>query len=151
MGVLQSSDARNAGTELGFRSAAHEVTQGVAGDQITFEPDVENVRRARRVIHDAVAAAGGDADAAELLTAELATNAVLHAETRFTLRWERQASSIRIEVVNDAPEMIVKLVAASDEHGRGLSIVDQLACAWGVETLPDSKIVWFELPIAAAS
>jgi anti-sigma regulatory factor (Ser/Thr protein kinase) len=103
------------------------------------------------VIHDAVAAAGGDADAAELLTAELATNAVLHAETRFTLRWERQASSIRIEVVNDAPEMIVKLVAASDEHGRGLSIVDQLACAWGVETLPDSKIVWFELPIAAAS
>jgi anti-sigma regulatory factor (Ser/Thr protein kinase) len=123
----------------------------VAGDQITFEADVENVRRARRLIHDVVSSAGGDADAAELLTAELATNAVIHAETRFTIRWEQQTSSIRIEVVNDSPEMIVKLVAASDEHGRGLSIVDQLACAWGVEMLPESKIVWFELPIAAAS
>jgi hypothetical protein len=47
--------------------------------------------------------------------------------------------------------MIAKLVAASDEHGRGLSIVDRLACAWGVETSPDSKIVWFELPTVAAS
>jgi anti-sigma regulatory factor (Ser/Thr protein kinase) len=123
----------------------------VAGDEITFEPDVDNVRRARRLIHDVVSAAGGDADAAELLTAELATNAVIHAQTRFTLRWEQQTSSIRIEVVNDSPEMIIKLVAASDEHGRGLSIVDQLACAWGVEMLPASKVVWFELPIAAAS
>jgi len=120
-------------------------------DQMTFEPDVGNVRRARRVIHDVVSAAGGDADAAELLTAELATNAVIHAESSFTLRWQRQPSSIRIEVVNDAPEMIAKLVAASGEHGRGLSIVDQLSCAWGVETSPESKVVWFELPIAAAS
>jgi anti-sigma regulatory factor (Ser/Thr protein kinase) len=123
----------------------------MVGDEITFEPDVENVRRARRVIHDVVSAAGGDANAAELLTAELVTNAVIHAESKFTLRWTRHASSIRIEVVNDAPEMIAKLVAASDEHGRGLSIVDQLSCAWGVETFPETKIVWFELPIAVAS
>jgi hypothetical protein len=123
----------------------------MAGDQLTFEPDIENVRRARRVIHDVVDDAGGDGDAAELLTAELATNAVIHADTRFTLRWEQRTASIRIEVVNDAPEMIAQLVAASDEHGRGLAIVDQLSCAWGVETLPDSKIVWFELPTAAAS
>jgi anti-sigma regulatory factor (Ser/Thr protein kinase) len=56
---------------------------------MTFKPDIENVRRARRVIHDVVDDAGGDADAAELLTAELATNAVIHAETQFTLRWKR--------------------------------------------------------------
>jgi two-component sensor histidine kinase len=86
-----------------------------------------------------------------LLTAELVTNAVIHAESRFTIRWAQHAASIRIEVVNDSPEMIAELVAASGEHGRGLSIVDQLACAWGVETLPESKIVWFELPTAAAN
>ena len=134
-----------------MRSPAVEVPQDVPGDQITFEPDVENVRRARRVIHDVVSAAGGDADAAELLTAELAANAVLHAETPFTIRWAQRKSSIRIEVVNDAPEMIAKLVAASNDHGRGLSIVDELSDAWGVEMRPESKIVWFELPIAAAS
>src|SRR6476659_3119783 len=121
----------------------------MTGDQITFEPNVDNVRRARRLIRDVVSAAGGDGDTAEVVTAELVTNAVVHAETRFTVRWAHRPRSIRIEVVNDAPEMVVKLVAASDEHGRGLSIVDQLSSAWGVEALPESKTVWFELPIAA--
>ena len=50
-----------------------------SADSATFEPNVDSVRRARRLIRDVVFDAGGDADAAELLTAELATNAVMHA------------------------------------------------------------------------
>src|SRR5947209_9909849 len=93
---------------------------------MTFEPDIDSVRQARHLIRDVVSGLGGDAAAAELLTAELATNAVIHAETTFTVQWARGPQSIRIGIVNDAPEMIAELVAASGEHGRGLAIVDRL-------------------------
>lgn len=112
---------------------------------VSFTPEVESVRRARRLVREVVSEAGGDGDTAEVLTAELATNAVVHARTAFLVRWERLDSSIRVEIVNDEPEMIVRLVEASDEGGRGLMIVDELARAWGVETSPESKVVWFEL------
>ncbi len=121
-----------------------------SADSATFEPNVDSVRRARRLIRDVVSDAGGDADAAELLTAELATNAVMHASTTFTIRWERHSSDIRVEVMNHAPEMIVALMVATDDQGRGLAIVDQLSQAWGVETKPDSKSVWFELATPVA-
>lgn len=112
----------------------------------TFEPDADNVRRARQIIRDAVAETGGNPDTAELLTAELAANAVVHVHSSFELRWRPVPGGIRVEVVNDEPEMIVHLVEATDSHGRGLAIVDRLARAWGVETHPDCKVVWFELP-----
>jgi hypothetical protein len=123
----------------------------MAAHVTTFEPDADNVRRARQIIRDAVAEAGGDADTAELLTAELAANAVIHARSAFELRWRPVPGGIRVEIVNDQPEMIVQLVEATDSHGRGLAIVDRLARAWGVETGPDSKVVWFELPTTAGS
>src|SRR5947209_1986665 len=91
-----------------------------------FEPRVDSVREARRFIRDGVQDAGGDADAAELLTAELAANAVMHAATPYEVRLHRGESSVRVEVVNDRPEMIARLVNASTEGGRGLAIVDRV-------------------------
>ena len=52
--------------------------------------------------------------------------------------------------MNHAPETIVALMVATDDQGRGLAIVDQLSQAWGVETKPDSKSVWFELATPVA-
>ena len=100
-------------------------------------------------MREIVSEAGGDGDAAEVLTAELATNAVVHAHSPFEVRWRRMPSAIRVEIANDEPEMIARLVVATDEGGRGLMLVDELARAWGVETLPDSKVVWFELTTPA--
>jgi two-component sensor histidine kinase len=123
----------------------------VAANRVSFEPGVESVHEARRLVRDVVSEAGGDPDTAEMLTAELATNAVVHAQSPFEVRWERAPGSIRVEIVNDEPEMIPRLVEASDTSGRGLLIVDRLARAWGVEALPESKIVWFELPTTDAA
>jgi len=69
----------------------------------------------------------------------------MHANSPFRLKWQRLPSAIRVEIENDEPEMIARLVEATDSGGRGLRIVDQLADAWGVETRPESKTVWFEL------
>jgi hypothetical protein len=33
---------------------------------------------------------------------------------------------------------------------RGLALVDGLSSAWGWEPIPTGKLVWFELPAAAA-
>jgi anti-sigma regulatory factor (Ser/Thr protein kinase) len=121
----------------------------MADEHRAFEPRTDSVREARRFIRESVGKAGGDADAAELLTAELAANAVLHAQSRYEVRLCRRDGAIRVEVVNDKPEMIAHLVQASGEGGRGLAIVNELASAWGVETAEDQKIIWFELPLAS--
>jgi hypothetical protein len=52
----------------------------------------------------------------------------------------------RVEVVNDAPEMLAALREPSAGSGRGLHIVDALASRWGTEALDREKVVWFELP-----
>jgi two-component sensor histidine kinase len=123
----------------------------MAGQSRTFEPQADSVREARLFITEGVKEAGGDADTAALLVSELAANAVLHARTRYEVRLSRTGRSVRVEVVNDQPEMIARLVAASNEHGRGLGIVNDLATAWGVESGGGHKIIWFELPLGQLS
>jgi hypothetical protein len=54
--------------------------------------------------------------------------------------------AFRVEIVNDAPEMVVALQEPSDGSGRGLHIVDALASRWGAEVTDREKVVWFELP-----
>ena len=123
----------------------------MADEHRAFEPRTDSVREARLFIREGVRVAGGDADAAELMTSELAANAVLHAQTRYEVRLRHTSTAIRVEVVNDRPEMIAKLVSASGESGRGLGIVNEMASAWGVESGETQKIIWFELPRHGAS
>jgi hypothetical protein len=52
---------------------------------------------------------------------------------------------VRIEVINDAPELLLIKKDPSENGGRGLDILDGFAQDWGVETRSDQKIVWFEL------
>jgi anti-sigma regulatory factor (Ser/Thr protein kinase) len=90
--------------------------------------------------------AGADGEAAALLASELAANAVLHASSDFEVRVADDGEAFRVEVVNDAPEMIVSLKDPSEESGRGLHIVNALALRWGTDVMEHEKVVWFELP-----
>ncbi len=92
--------------------------------------------------------AGADAEAAALLASELAANVVLHANSGFEVRVVDGGDAFRVEVVNDAPDMIVSLKEPSEEGGRGLHIVSALALRWGTEVMEREKVVWFELPTA---
>jgi anti-sigma regulatory factor (Ser/Thr protein kinase) len=84
---------------------------------------------------------------AAIVTTELASNAVLHARSGFTLTIFRSASAVRIAVRDKRP-----LVPGSNglpfdiRTGHGLSVVSQIAHAWSVERLPDGKVIWAELP-----
>jgi hypothetical protein len=40
---------------------------------------------------------------------------------------------------------VLKALDPDGESGRGLLIVDSLASAWGVDTVPGGKRVWFRI------
>jgi anti-sigma regulatory factor (Ser/Thr protein kinase) len=91
---------------------------------------------------------GTDPDAAALLASELAANAITHANSAFEVRVPEDGEAFRVEIVNDAPEMIVALKEPSEESGRGLHIVEALSQRWGTQAYDREKVVWFELPVA---
>jgi PAS domain S-box-containing protein len=68
--------------------------------------------------------------------------------SEFTLRLRRGYESVWVEVF-DADLRLPRIRSAgeSDEGGRGLYLVDQLATRWGSRPTKDGKAVWFELPI----
>ena len=85
-----------------------------------------------------------------LLASELVTNALLYAEGRIRVGIAADDATVRITVHDrsTAPAR-PKQVGIEATSGRGLSLVERLAVAWGVEQVPeDGKEVWFELPRA---
>ena len=90
-------------------------------------------------------------DTAALVVSELATNAVLHARSPFVVRLRLDAGGgFSLEVIDGSARRPARRAAAdSATTGRGLSIVAQLASAWGVEQREEGKAVWARL--AAAS
>ncbi|HEX3490642.1 MAG TPA: ATP-binding protein [Streptosporangiaceae bacterium] len=83
-------------------------------------------------------------DAAMVVT-ELATNAVVHACTGFTVSVAQAADAIRISVRDGRPAGpdIGALLAPTAGHGLGL--VAAVARNWAAEALPDGKRVWAEI------
>ena len=79
-----------------------------------------------------------------LVVSELATNAVLHAKTPFTVTVARRGDWLVVEV-RDYVACRVAVPDASDEMeltGRGPEIVRAVSEAWGVWQRRDGKPVW---------
>jgi anti-sigma regulatory factor (Ser/Thr protein kinase) len=116
-----------------------------SGSAKSFPPLPRSVLGARRFVCSVVADRKVDQDDIALLTSEIATNAVRHAKSQFLVRVHHRAGIIRVEVVNDAPDLLLIKKHPSQEGGSGLHILDQLASDWGVESDADHKTVWFEI------
>jgi anti-sigma regulatory factor (Ser/Thr protein kinase) len=115
---------------------------------LSLPPSPGSIRAARQHVERAVQAALPDAVAedAVLLVSELATNAVLHARTSFTVVVDIEPSCVRVEVHDESP---VQPVPRNPEplapNGRGLQIVRTTADRWGTNRMGWGKTVWFEL------
>lgn len=89
---------------------------------------------------------------AALVLSELASNAVIHAGSPFTISVQAQDSLLRIAVRDQCPA----LATANGDGGllvrapHGLAVIQALSAQWGVENTPDGagKVVWAELRIA---
>lgn len=115
---------------------------------LTFQPAPTTAREARRAVRKALAESGGSdmADAAELVTSELVTNAVVHAGTQVSLRITTEASAVRVEIGDSSPHLPVpRSWGRTAGTGRGLLLVDDQADRWGAVRTGTGKVVWFEI------
>jgi anti-sigma regulatory factor (Ser/Thr protein kinase) len=115
-----------------------------ASNEFPNEPD--SVRAAREFVGDMLEPLGIESTVARIVTSELATNAVRHADTPFRVAVVVQPGTIRIEVEDGAGAQKIATEMASDRTGRGLLIVETAATSWGVEHRGEKKAVWVELP-----
>jgi anti-sigma regulatory factor (Ser/Thr protein kinase) len=118
--------------------------------QATFLCNGRGPAQARHFVADTLAAWGRAdlIDDAALITTELATNAVLHARSAFTVvLFHRPDGQIRVAIY-DASSVAPRprWAAPLDSSGRGLRLVEALTADWGAEALPGGKVVWAELP-----
>ena len=91
---------------------------------------------------------------ASLVTTELVTNAVLHAERDVVLALRPIGNGVRIEVTDECPSILPHVAPPSTGDlfaltlglsGRGLRVVSELAARWGVDSTQKTKTVWAEL------
>ncbi|MFB6830709.1 SpoIIE family protein phosphatase [Streptomyces hydrogenans] len=133
---------------------------GIAPGSIAYwflEPEDAAPGRARRLARRALARWNLEelTDSAALLISEVVTNAVRYAERPVTLRlWlrplpdHRRRVVLRCEVGDDSPQLPRQRRAReTDEAGRGLFVVRQLASRWGATRLSGGKVVWFEMAL----
>jgi anti-sigma regulatory factor (Ser/Thr protein kinase) len=86
---------------------------------------------------------------AELLTSELVSNAVRHADLdpsqEIVVRIVADGN-VRVEVADPGPPFDADLREPStDSSGWGLLLLDEIATSWGVELEGSGKRVWFEV------
>ncbi|MDH6124730.1 serine/threonine-protein phosphatase [Kitasatospora sp. GP82] len=113
----------------------------------TFPAQAAQVRSARALVRETLVAWGLHelSDVTQLLVSELITNAVRHSSGPVGLRLVR-TDVLLCEVTDDhpAPPALAR-PSDTDEHGRGIRLVNQLSSQWGCIRRAARKTVWFEL------
>jgi hypothetical protein len=112
----------------------------------TFVREGRGPADARRFVVETLSAWGYTdlVDDAAVLITELATNAVIHARTDFTVTVSRlPGGAIRV-AVRDASRMPPRPrhPRPLENSGRGLGLVEAIAAGWGADLLADGKVVW---------
>jgi anti-sigma regulatory factor (Ser/Thr protein kinase) len=113
----------------------------------TFPPKASTVRSARDFVLGVLNAWHLEGDDAQLLVSELATNAVVHGRTDYTVRVQLIQDVVRVEVADDNPRQpTVASVSPGSNSGLGLWVVSKLAKRWGSRPDGEGKAVFFDLP-----
>ncbi|MER7487523.1 SpoIIE family protein phosphatase [Streptomyces sp. NPDC126497] len=85
----------------------------------------------------------------ELVVSELVTNAIRHAGGPVRLRLIRERALVCEVFDGGSTAPHLRHPRATDEGGRGLLLVSQLAQRWGTRFVPDGKIIWAEQSLTA--
>jgi anti-sigma regulatory factor (Ser/Thr protein kinase) len=109
----------------------------------------EAPRAARRFVTDALRRHGAARALlfdAHVIVTELASNAVSHARSRFSVAVCTSGPVVRIAVRDASPAAPVRQKAEPAEgSGRGVALIETIASDWGIERAGRGKTVWAEL------
>jgi anti-sigma regulatory factor (Ser/Thr protein kinase) len=121
----------------------------------SFEPEPASVGAARRYALGLLQAPTVRhlQDDVRTVVSELATNAVLHARTPFTVAVHVDVAGVRVAVTDASPTRprLPRRGDLTGTTGRGLRIVALLSADWGVEVHDDGKTTWCLLPATTPS
>jgi anti-sigma regulatory factor (Ser/Thr protein kinase) len=110
-----------------------------------FPPQATSAAEARSYVHSLLSDCDKEVtDAVVLLTSELVSNAIVHGDTAVTVDVVRAEGNFLVSVSDEShepPEL--RFPDHLDPNGRGLSIVNEVSDAWGVERGAHGKTVWF--------
>ncbi|MFE7794536.1 ATP-binding protein [Streptomyces sp. NPDC057460] len=118
--------------------------------------DLRGVAKAQDFVQSRMAAWGHEAVADDLIliVSELATNALIHADSDVEVRLREYGDRIRMEVRDSdpAPPVPSFLVTSGGEnqiaeHGRGIIIVEALASVFGSSPNGRGKTIWLEIAL----
>ena len=118
--------------------------------EVTLTPSTSSVGAGRGFLSRTLAEWGLDEiewQATQVLS-ELATNAVLHAGTDFTVSVDLLDDALRLQVRDGSRRTPrARRYGLSATTGRGLGLVGSLSRDWGVEPDGAGKTVWCLLPL----
>jgi anti-sigma regulatory factor (Ser/Thr protein kinase) len=83
---------------------------------------------------------------AALIVTELATNAVIHAQSNFSVAVTSPSGGVRV-AVGDASRVapiLGDMASTTATSGRGVALMAALAHQWGTDLTSDGKVVWAE-------
>ena len=140
-GVFRAHSAVVGGCPVWLVPAGFEATK-------LFESELAAPREARRFVVGTLRCWGRPelADSAALVVSELATNAVLHAGSRFAVTVAAVPPAVRISVRDESPKPPQpRQPMGTDRSGRGLALVAGFASSWGTFEAADGKVIWADL------
>jgi anti-sigma regulatory factor (Ser/Thr protein kinase) len=119
-------------------------------DGLDLAAATASIRRAREFVGRCVGGHLEDQARSDLMlmVSELATNAVVHANTTFHVSCQ-VGQRIRVEI-SDLSLLMPTVDIGREVGGLGLRIIDQLSSDWGVRRTPAGKVVWLEVPTPGA-
>ena len=122
------------------------VTQEAPRHDVTLPCEPSSAAAARRFVASTLACADPIDMTLALLVSELASNAVLHAHTAFTVTVARHEHIVQVSVTDANPQPpVIKHYDQTSITGRGLRILATAASRWGWELHEHGKTVWFEI------
>lgn len=114
--------------------------------QSDWPPLPENVSAARRFVSERLQSHGLNAlvGSARLVVSELATNAVIHARTPFTVMLSGTLETVIVSVTDGSGAELAppKTTVRTAVQGRGLYLVGVCSQEWGVTPTRTGKTVW---------
>jgi anti-sigma regulatory factor (Ser/Thr protein kinase) len=117
--------------------------------QSDFDADLTDIVAARRFVERAIGSEHACLGDLLVIVSELASNAVRHAHSGFTVRVCGQRDRVRVEVLDhgdgwpEAPRREDVVTGG----GMGLNLVGALSDRWGAVPQPDGKVVWAEIDL----